>query len=124
MRIHRAGIVLALALSIVPGCRSTSVVHRASKPFANGSSKFVVANKRSAKPTATPDPAESADHPSGEVQQVSLKTADTVPATSKPAATTLSIRAAIETALAQNPELVALRQAEGVGTATLGVAQT
>ena len=36
----------------------------------------------------------------------------------------LSIRDAIETGLAQNPELRALRQAEGVGTTTLGVAQT
>ncbi len=124
MKIHRAGIVLTLALSIVPGCHSTSVVHRASKPLANDSSLSAVVSRRSPKSATTPDAAESADRPSGEVQQVSLKTADAMPATSKPAATRLSIQAAIETALAQNPDLVALRQAEGVGTATLGVAQT
>ena len=36
----------------------------------------------------------------------------------------LSIRQAIETALTQNPDLVAQRQAEGVSSAALGVAQT
>ena len=36
----------------------------------------------------------------------------------------LTIRQAIETALAQNPDLVAQRQAEGVSSAALGVAQT
>ena len=36
----------------------------------------------------------------------------------------IQLRTAVETGLAQNPDLIALRQAEGVGTAALGVAQT
>jgi cobalt-zinc-cadmium efflux system outer membrane protein len=59
------------------------------------------------------------------IRLVSGQTPDPEPVSAVPAlGTQIGLSDAIETGLAQNPDLVALRQAEGVGTATVGVAQT
>jgi cobalt-zinc-cadmium efflux system outer membrane protein len=60
------------------------------------------------------------------VQQVSAEAIDdaSVPSISTISVSRFSIQSAVETALAQNPDLNSLRQAEGVGSATVGVAQT
>ena len=148
MRIHRTGIVLTLALSLVPGCRSASVAHRpassirvASDPLETRTRQnSTYASTRSAEsadvavaPSATDQRPENEEHypsttlsPLATVQQVSAETISdaSVLAVSTVPVSRFSIQSAVETALAQNPDLNSLRQAEGVGSATVGVAQT
>ena len=125
--------LIALAGTLaVCGCRSTSMAGRA------GSVKSVesaaVASDAS-RPTASGrtrlEPAAAADRDETEspIQPVSAQVEyDSTPGRlSNEAAVApmrFSVRQAIETALAQNPDLVAQRQAEGVSSAALGVAQT
>lgn len=69
-------------------------------------------------------PADSSE--SEPIQQVSAEMASEI--TTSPRGEVVpvqyTIHTAIETALAQNPDLIALRQAEGVGVAAVGVAET
>ena len=124
MRIQRAGIALALLMAL--GCRSASVAHRAAKPDADHSPRVAAAEKNPSVSESLRQPAEVAANDANSIRQVSVEATNDASSPVTSVATTLriSIHAAIETALSQNPDLVALRQAEGVGTATLGVAQT
>ncbi len=126
MRIPSAAIVLTLALLIVPGCRSTSVARRA-KNFGSGSSTQLAQSERArdAKREAQV-PAKTAETDPEPIKQVSAETSSDVVEYSTAPSTPVSysIRTAIETALAHNPDLIALRQTDPVGTAALGVAQT
>jgi cobalt-zinc-cadmium efflux system outer membrane protein len=79
------------------------------------------------RPRSTTATAPSDDDLAGteSIRLVARQVADPEPVAAVPAAgIQLGLSTAIETGLAQNPDLVALRQAEGVGSATLGVAQT
>ncbi|MEI8020019.1 MAG: TolC family protein [Schlesneria sp.] len=151
MRIHRTGIALTLALCFVPACRSASVAHRpassirvASDPAETRSRQNSTdATTRSAEsadgavaPSATDqltgneerDPAivETTQSALANVQQVSAEAINdaSVAPVSAISVSRFSIQSAVETALSQNPDLNSLRQAEGVGSATVGVAQT
>ena len=136
MSIHQTFIVLAMTMCVGSGCRSASTAYLGSTPAAGKSRSFVSAN-----PPGTPnrvvsehdngpnrgssESAESAADDRGNIQQVSDQTTESqVTTTSDRANVRLSVRAAIETGLAQNPDLIALRQTEGVGVAAVGVAQT
>ena len=78
--------------------------------------------------TVKVDQASASQHDQSGVRLVSGNTADstsTEPEGSAPANTAaLSLNAAVSIALAQNPDLIALRHGENVGSAALGVAQT
>lgn len=123
--------LIALAGTLaVSGCRSASVPARAGAE----NSVVVVASaaaQRSISGQTRLDGAEGADRESIEsaITQVSAQTAyDPTPGQllgeAAVAPMRFSVRQAIETGLAQNPDLVAQRQAEGVSSAALGVAQT
>ena len=148
MRIHRTGIALTLALSFVPACRSASVAHRPANSIRVASDPIETRSRQNSTASA-PQTAKSADAsvvgsetdrlPPNDVrdtatvqaqldtvQQVSVKAindASVAPVSTIPV-NRFSIQSAVETALAQNPDLNSLRQAEGVGSATVGVAQT
>ena len=148
MRIHRTGIALMLALSFVPACRSASVAHRPTSSIRVAS--HPVETRRIQTPTGSvSQSAETADDavvgsesdrlpgneervratiqaPLATVQQVSAEAINDLsdPLLSAVSVNHFSIQSAVETALAQNPDLNSLRQAEGVGSATVGVAQT
>ena len=148
MRIHRTGIALTLALSFVPACRSASVAHRpassirvASHPVetrriqtptdsvsqsAETADDAVVGSESDRLPGNEEREPETIQAPRTTVQQVSAEAINdpTVPLVSTVPISHFSIQSAVETALAQNPDLNSLRQAEGVGSATVGVAQT
>ncbi len=148
MRIHRTGIALTLALSFVPACRSASVAHRATNSI-HVASESIETRSRQYSNDSAPQAAKSADasvvdsemdrlpendkrdpvttqSPLNTVQQVSADAINvaSVPPVSAIPVNRFSIHSAVETALAQNPDLNSLRQAEGVGSATVGVAQT
>ena len=150
MRLRHQAAILSVALAIVSGCRSTSIAFR-TKSGTGESSTNVVRRDRTGIPRAADSElaktaetvteslqqvsAEMSDNESVSVAQVSSSTQLAVNADSQTndtnlkvelqhASTQYSVRTAIETALVQNPDLVALRQAEGVGNAAVGVAQT
>ena len=116
---------LACAISVALGCRSNSLTQTKSRSTQVFASNIAVSDERrltnsSVAETATP----RSDVP---IQQVSAE----IPSDVSPTQIALElsgnrfcIRDAIETGLSQNPDLIALRHGEGVGTATLGVAQT
>ena len=136
MKIHQNFIVLAVSVCVGSGCRSASTAYLGSTPAVAKSRSFVSANPSSepnrvvsehdsAPNQASSEPVKSAADDVGKIQQVSDQTIESQAATtSDPANLRLSVRAAIETGLAQNPDLIALRQTEGVGVAAVGVAQT
>ena len=89
-------------------------------------SKVARSNQDSVATSSENEPVESADPTNDAIQQVSAQENSVSPtsATSEPVTAKYNIHAAIETALAQNPDLIALRQNENVGLGVLGVAQT
>lgn len=126
MKSHQAVFVFALALSFASGCRSASIASRA-KNFASGQTPQTVQSERQReKLVARPDSAKSAESDSDQIQQVSADAPVNASrdVTNETPTIEFSVRTAVETGLAQNPDLIALRQNEGVGTAALGVAQT
>lgn len=125
MNILRTAVVLTLTLSIAPGCRSTSVAHRPAKSLNDNPTKAARIERSSEQQDDATQPAESTDSVTPNIQQVSAEIGqDGQNVDLLPVATRYSVRTAIETALAQNPDLVAFRQAEGVGSAAVQVAQT
>ncbi len=121
-RLRRAGMIVALACALCEcGCRSTTVVQSRIPPIDAGSADECASDSGSVRLKS----AVAADHePATAIQQVSAQLANDSSEDSAVAPLRLTIRQAIETALAQNPDLVAQRQAEGVSTAALGVAET
>ena len=114
-RLRRAGMIVALACALaIVGCRSASVAQRRTPPDVAAS----VEERHSVPGLARLEPASAA------IQQVSVQTASDMSSEPPAVPMRLTIRQAIETSLAQNPDLVAQRQAEGVSAAALGVAQT
>jgi cobalt-zinc-cadmium efflux system outer membrane protein len=130
MKLQRASIVLTLiltlTLSLAAGCRSATVAQRFQRPGINRSTSVIATVPEHTAPKTEAAAAELAADDTEPVQQVSAETVTetVIPPIVDGDMTRLSIQAAIETGLAQNPDLVALRQAEGVGTAAVGVAQT
>ena len=136
MKIHQKFIVLAVTLCVGSGCRSASTAYLGSTPNIAKSPSFVSANPHgepnrvlsehdNGPNRVSSESAESAADDAGKIQQVSDQTTESQASTTADAANVrLSVRAAIETGLAQNPDLIALRQTEGVGVAAVGVAQT
>lgn len=134
--------LLALAGTLaVCGCRSAAMATRAGTENSAAVVASAAAEQRSTTGQSRSEEtrsgqtrlesAEVADHELVEsaITQVSAQTADDATPGQLPSSTVvapmrLSVRQAIETALAQNPDLVAQRQAEGVSSAALGVAQT
>ena len=121
---------MTLALLVETGCRSSSIIHRTHHTATAPRLKLVEAENRSESNPSAVKPAETTDSKSN-VLQVSAETPyDGNSTTGGSTASShfplsrMSIRDAVETGLAQNPDLIALRQAEGVGSATLGVART
>jgi cobalt-zinc-cadmium efflux system outer membrane protein len=127
---HRARIVLTLALSMACGCRGTSVAQRVN-PAQRMENARVVNSEIDREVSSTAKISAENTESQAEIRQVAASDRDGVttdPASDSLAApsyvNSLSIRQAIETALTQNPDLLALRQGEEVGVATLGVART
>lgn len=133
MRPNRTGsLLLLLVLALLSGCRSASLVQRL--PFATRDPVAGVSRPRqtnesassSAKSSDIPESADPAEAESESVQQVSAVSSDETSATEAVASVPVqyTIQQAIEMALSHNPDLVALRQNENVGSAALGVAET
>ena len=124
MKRCRMGFALALVLSLAPGCRTASLAQRAT----SSTPRAISSQEPKSENLAVQSPAEFAVRD----RVIRLASAETLEAgttalsaaVESPQFNQLSVRAAVETGLAQNPDLIALRQAEGVGTATLGTAQT
>lgn len=119
-----AGILLTLALSMSTGCRSASIARRTGSDTTDTTAHVARNDNAQRSQSVSSVTAKLADDEGNDIQQTSAESSDAGMASVTPAANTYSVRAAIETALAQNPDLIALRQAEGVGSAALGVAQT
>lgn len=126
MRIHREFIILAMALSVGAGCRSTSVASRRSSSAFENPARLALPEAQRKPQQVALESANSADSDASAIQQVSAQASSEAAGTPShaPIPSHLSIQGAIETGLAQNPDLVALRQTEGVGSAAVGVAQT
>lgn len=122
-RLRRAGMVVALACALTAfGCRSATMAQRRTptdsvKSADERHSVPGLANLGSAAP-AELDPAKTT------ILQVADQTTTDSLVNSSANLMRLTTRQAIETALVQNPDLVALRQTEGVSAAALGVAET
>ena len=112
---------LACALTAC-GCRSATMAQRRTPT----DSVMSVEERHAVPGLARLEPAAVADREPGTtaIQQVAAQTPIDSSVDSSATLTRLSIRQAIETALVQNPDLVALRQTEGVSAAALGVAET
>ncbi len=122
-RMRRARMIVALACALTAcGCRSMTVSQRRTP----ADSMKSAGQRHSVPGLARLEPAVAADREpaTASIQQVAAQLASDSPVESSAAAMSLSIRQAIETALVQNPDLVALRQTEGVSAAALGVAET
>lgn len=126
MRVLRTQLVIVFAaISLCSGCRSASVAQRSAVSPAMNSTEPV----SSEKPARSEQSPERLAELTGRNQSAIQLTSAERPATvsepiQQPAGSRLSLQSAIETGLAQNPDLVALRQNEGVGVTALGVAQT
>ena len=129
MKIRQTGLVLTLALTLAIGCRSPRRTHhpqhapRIDTVSQPQSAEISLAEQRGAAPAATADELDSATSnilqvAAAELEDPTKFSPDSV------ASTRLTIHHAIELGLVQNPDLIALRQAEGVGATTLGVAKT
>jgi outer membrane protein, heavy metal efflux system len=115
-------LVLLLAPSVMLGCRATSVAQRSPVTVHD---EVVRSAPTGHQQGADAEPAENAELETRSIQQVSAEIGEQVIDTDfKPIASRYSVRAAIEIALMQNPDLVAFRQIEGVGNAAVRVAQT
>ena len=122
-RLRRTGVVVALACALTAcGCRSATMAQRRTPT----DSVMSVEERHAVPGLARLEPAAVADREPGTtaIQQVAAQIPIDSPVDSSATLTRLSIRQAIETALVQNPDLVALRQTEGVSAAALGVAET
>ena len=129
MKLRQTTMILILAFSVVPGCRSASLARQSTSSSDITVSNVAQPNQESVTASAASiekEPVESADSSNDAIQQVSALENSVSPtsATLEPVTAKYNIHAAIETALAQNPELIALRQNENVGLGVLGVAQT
>ncbi len=126
MSIDRTTVFLATLLALASGCRSTSVASRSFDSSTARATNIARTDNISLVNEPLPEPAESAERNHGQIEQVSAEASieSNSAAASGTSVVRYSIGSAIETALAQNPDLVALRQAEGVGSAAVGVAQT
>lgn len=123
MRMNKPTVVLVATLLLSLGCRSSSVVHRGSEPRVIAQStatKTVRAESRESKP------AETAGEDSRLIQTIAAEMPGDAPeaAASSAAVNVVTIRSAIDMGLSQNPDLIALRQNDPVGSAALEVART
>lgn len=124
MKKFRAELAVTLALSFACGCRSSSIAHRSELKPSDSAAVTAKASPKSDASLDQSEPAESAEELSAPIQQVSAEAPDDSATAGTVAPLHYSIQSAIETGLSQNPDLVALRQNDPVGTAVLGVAQT
>ena len=125
MKKFQLELAVTLAMSVMTGCRSSSVAHRADPPSRTEASSMARSETTSKNAHATVEPVESAESRPDEIQQTSAESVSESSQSHAPAGPIrYSIQSAIETGLNQNPDLVALRQNDPVGTAVLGVAQT
>lgn len=124
MKSLRIELALALALSVIIGCRSSSFVHRSETSKRHSTTAIARTEVKQTSPRQS-ESAEVAEEESETIQQVSAESPDVDTIRNVSAVPFhYSIQSAIETGLTQNPDLVALRQNDAVGTAVLGVAQT
>jgi outer membrane protein, heavy metal efflux system len=126
-----ASLGLLLGAVASAGCRTSGVVQQSAG--VNVPRATARSNTSPRPATGTVEPADVADKESrseqqpSEIRQVAAREeVEHVPGVSSTLSVpmSLTVRQAIETALAQNPDLVALRQAEGVSAAAVGVAET
>lgn len=126
--VKRYGCVLALCAALLSGCKLHIVAKRSdgATERSSGSGKAFVAARDSATSPATPQKPKIPTQTAPEIRQVAAADEDLQPGALLPAPERAALRLddAIETALSQNPDLIAMRQAEGVSQAALGVAQT
>ncbi len=128
MAIFRYSLTFCLMAFVCCGCRTNGAYQSAN---ATDASQLSPAGTMTVAETGTPS---SPDESAPAVQQTSLESIaiddsgvpqaiDPIPIKPEPA-DSLSLSGTISLALANNPDLVALRATERVGVATLGVAQT
>ena len=133
MRLATLLALLAWTL-IAPGCRATATARR-DQPLADahpaltsitaGDEGFSrLGNLKRAATSADEDSTAGAIRQVADQYETAAPTESLVNAVATPSSIEFSVRQAVETSLMQNPDLVALRQAEGVGAAALGVAET
>lgn len=127
--IRRFGCAIALGAAVFSGCKLNIVAKRqgAERPSDNG--RALVADQKSvaiSDVAATPQAPNIPSRVTSKIRHVSAADEDLVPGELRtaPNSSGLSLDDAIETALAQNPDMVAFREAQGVSEAALGVAQT
>jgi cobalt-zinc-cadmium efflux system outer membrane protein len=126
MRIPISTILLATILSFTMGCKSTSVAHRSAKSLHQARSASPKMRTDNVVISNESEPAQTADGGAQEIQTVSAESIDNPNSIAIPhnSENVIPIRSAIELGLSQNPDLIALRQTEGVGAAALDVART
>ncbi|MBI3864721.1 MAG: TolC family protein [Planctomycetia bacterium] len=122
MRTLRIAISISLTALACTGCRFHFLVG-AKKPAAASMAELKIDAQKPAAP-APVAPAKASSK-----SQIKLASAEDVATTAVPSnpgpdPSSLSLDGAIETGLVQNPDLVSLRQAEGVSAAAFGVAAT
>ena len=127
MKLRRIRLTLRLSCAVLAtGCRSASLSRRENAIAPTIRSENILTHRGAGRSGRSDRQAALAEDESrsSDIEQVSARTAADSPAEALVGSPRLTIRQAIETALAQNPDLIAQRQVEGVSAAALGVAQT
>ena len=128
--IKRYGSAIALGAVLFAGCKLNVVAKRPDAAIEGSfdAGRAVVARSggRAKSPPPTPQKVQIATTAASEFRLVDANDDDLNPGELLPAPdpAALSLDDAIETGLVQNPDLIALRQNEGVSAAVFGVAQT
>lgn len=122
MRTVRTTALIGLAALVCTGC-SFNFLIGGKKSAAVRIAEHTPSTEKQSAPPATPA---AKSKSTAEIRLASADDDDAVPVKSAtgPDPTALSLDGAIETGLVQNPDLVSLRQNEGVSAAAFGVAQT
>jgi hypothetical protein len=128
--LNRYGIAIALGAVLCSGCKLNIVAKRSNDSIKRPSDSGHAVVAGSVGSAQLPDPtrhrATVATPAASKIRLAAAGDDDVTAGELLPAPdpSALSLDDAIETGLAQNPDLVAMRQAEGVSVAALGVAQT
>ena len=128
--LKQCGFAIALGAVLCSGCKLNVVAKRADDANKRPShaAKAVVAGRADGAESSlsTPQKAKVATPATSKIRLAAAADDDLTSAKPLPAPdpSALSLDDAIETGLVQNPDLVALRQSEGVSAAAFGVAQT